>query len=103
GTPAANRKYEWELSIDKTDFSPKKFTDYNFSIDKSLYISEVYRKGETNAKGSASENYQVDKKYIDHGVLKANIHLTAFDETGRPVHRYEQVQIFTQSIFFGIK
>ncbi len=103
GTPAVNRKYNWELNIEKADFSPKKYRDYNFSIDKSIYISTVYRNGATNSKGQAFENYSIDKKYVDNGLLRANIHATAFDETGRPVHRYENIQIYTQSTFFGIK
>lgn len=103
GTPAANRKYDWELNINKVNFSPKKYPDYNFSIDKSFYFSSIYRNGSTNSKGQAVESYKLDSKLTNNGLLKANIHVTVFDETGRPVHRYENIDIYTQSTFFGIK
>lgn len=103
GTPAANRKYEWELNVDKKEFRPKGFEDYNFNIVKSFYFPSVFKSGTTSQDGSASEPIEIKSELAETGILKGNIRATVFDETGRPVHRYANFDIYTQSNFIGIK
>lgn len=104
GTPAANRKYEWELNLNKTDFSPKGYEDYTFRVVKNFYFSTVFKSGSTAGDGSATETFTLnDSKLSETGLLKGNIRTTVFDETGRPVHRYASFDVYTQPTFFGIK
>lgn len=103
GTPAANRNYEWELNISKIHFQPKGYENYLFDVTKNLSFNTVLRSGSTNAAGQASEQYKLDSSLKETGVLQGNVHLTVFDETGRPVHRYAQFKLFTQPVFFGIR
>ena len=103
GTPAANRKYEWELNLDKIAFQPKGFESYNFEIVKDFYYSTVFRTGVTDAQGMAHEAIALDSKLTATGLLRGNIHTTVFDETGRPVHRYANFEVYTQPAFIGIQ
>src|SRR5690606_18138548 len=102
GTPAANRKYEWKLNLDKGTFRPKGFENYNFDIIKDFYYSTVFRTGVTDAQGMAHEAIALDSKLAETGLLRGNIHTTVFDETGRPVHRYANFEVYTQPVFIGI-
>ncbi len=103
GTPAANRNYEWELNLDKSVFRPKGFADYNFAVVKDFYYSTVFRSGTTDERGMANEAIALDSKLAETGLLRGNIHTTVFDETGRPVHRYVNFEVYSQPVFFGIR
>lgn len=102
GTAAANRNYQCELNMSKATFSPKGFDDYDFEIKNEIGFSSILHEGKTNEKGTANESFEI--KNIDNaGLVKGNIMATVFDETGRPVHRYEHFEVFTQNYFVGIK
>lgn len=103
GTPAAHRKYEWELNLDKNIFRPKGFEEYNFEIEKDFYYNTVFRTGTTDEQGKAQEAIALDSQLKEIGLLRGNIHTTVFDETGRPVHRYANFEIYTQPVFIGMK
>ncbi len=103
GTPAANRNYEWELNISKRDFEPKGYEAYNFTVSKQFDFSSIFRSGVTDAHGAAIERVTLDTNLTETGLLKGHIRTSVFDETGRPVHRYANVDIFTQHTFVGIK
>ena len=51
----------------------------------------------------ATPSTNTDQDLSDNGLLRGSIHSTVFDETGRPVHRYEKFDIYTQPYFIGIK
>lgn len=103
GTPAANRNYQLELNIRKTDFKPKGFDEYNFTVQKEANFNPVLRTGVTKENGDANELVVIGNEYSNTGLLQGNIQATVFDETGRPVHRYAHFNIFTQPTFIGIK
>lgn len=103
GTPAMNRNYEMELNLKKVAFTSKEFPDYDFTIRKDFYESPQLHEGKTNEKGSARETFTLSEDLKDNGQLKGSIMATVFDETGRPVHRFANVDIFTQPYFIGIK
>jgi len=102
GTPAAGRNYECELNMDKQAFSPDKFPDYNFNISNDFHFNTDQTEGKTDDKGNATESFELgDLEGV--GMLKGNIMATVFDETGRPVHRYANFTVYTQSAFAGIR
>jgi uncharacterized protein YfaS (alpha-2-macroglobulin family) len=103
GTPAANRNYDWELNISKTPLLFKEYKDYYFDVTNNLDFKTVLRSGKTGAGGGVAENFEIPNDLVETGLLKGNISATVFDETGRPVHRYAQFDIYTQPVFLGIK
>jgi uncharacterized protein YfaS (alpha-2-macroglobulin family) len=103
GPPAANRNYEAEIQVKQKYFSPKKYPTYSFGIDnRSLSFDKIVKEGSTDESGNATINYAVPDMFTNVGVLQANFYATVFDETGRPVSRSTNVDIFTQNVFFGI-
>ena len=103
GTPAANRNYDCELNLNKVTFSPKNLDNYTFDIKNNFEFVPVLRSGKTNDMGGAKESFILQSEIEDAGLLKGNISSTVFDETGRPVHRFEHFDIYTQKVFLGIK
>ncbi|HVZ97259.1 MAG TPA: MG2 domain-containing protein, partial [Chitinophagaceae bacterium] len=102
GTPAANRKYECELNLSKSVFSSKKFPRYDFSVVNNFSFNSDLHVSKVNEKGSATEVFQLPKDIANTGVLQGNLAATVFDETGRPVHRYQDFTVYTQPLFIGI-
>jgi len=103
GTPASNRNYEYEMNLRKIDFAPKGFEDYHFTVSKDMDFKTIFKTGATNENGMATELVELSKEYSGTGLLQGNIRSTVFDETGRPVHRYAHLRIYTQPTFIGIK
>lgn len=103
GTPAANRNYQCELNMDKATFTAKDFDDYDFSIRNDFNFSTVLREGQTAERGNATELFGIGPELKDAGFVKGNIMATVFDETGRPVHRYEHFTVYAQPYYIGIK
>lgn len=102
GTPAVGRNYECELNVDKSIFTAKNYPDYNFKVENDLSFSTVVRNGKTDERGGAIVNMGLNN-ISDVGMLDGNVMATVFDETGRPVHRYEHFTVYTYPIFAGIK
>ncbi len=103
GTPAANRKYECELNLDKSVFSSKKYPNYDFSVVNNFSFNSDLHVSKVNEKGSGTEVFQLPKDIVNTGLLQGNLAATVFDETGRPVHRYQDFTVYTQPLFIGIK
>ncbi len=103
GTPAMNRNWEAELNLDKAAFTAKDYDDYDFAITKELSLSPQLSTGQTDEKGSAHATFGIPQEAAEAGMLKGTIAATVFDETGRPVHRYEHLKVYTQPYFIGIK
>lgn len=104
GPPAANRKYELVQSINRKQFNAPNYPDYSFDIQSNdRLISNVIRQGITDEQGLGKEEFGFKDVEPQSGVLKANYYLTVFDETGRPVNRMAEAEVFTQNVFFGIK
>jgi hypothetical protein len=104
GPPASGRNYEVELSIQQTNFYPKKNSDYTYYIHgKHGSFSNILRENKTDAEGRAHEEFDIPQEYRNMGVLRSTIFSTVFDETGRPVNRVEGLTIYTQEVFYGIK
>ena len=103
GTPAANMNYQCELNLSKDVFSAKKFSDYDFSVVNNFSFNTDLHSGKVDEKGSAMENFQLPKDIANIGILKGDLMATVFDETGRPVHRYQDFKVYTQPVFIGIK
>lgn len=103
GTPAIGRNYDIELNMDKKALVLKQFQDYNFSIKNDYNFSPQFKQGKTDNNGHAKTSFSFDRKMKNIGMLQGNVMATAFDETGRPVHRYQHLTVYTQSTFIGIK
>jgi hypothetical protein len=104
GPPAAHRKYETEIQVSKKYFSPEKFDGYDFSLaNQTSFFDKQVMEGTTDAEGNAAIEYMVPETYANMGALQTSFYTTVFDETGRPVSRLSNVDIFTQDVFFGIK
>lgn len=103
GTPAMNRNWECELNLQKQAFSSDKYDDYNFSLSKDFSFSTALQNGTTDEKGGASATFGLSTDYAEAGLITGNIMATVFDETGRPVHRYEHFKVYTQPYFIGVK
>ena len=104
GPPAANRNYQIELSTKRKYFYSKENRGYNYHIEGAeKYFERKYWEGETDDAGQGEQDYQIPISYKNMGVLQSDIYTTVFDETGRPVNRLNNVNIYTQDVFLGIK
>lgn len=103
GTPAANLNYQCELNLDKATFDSKKFPDYDFSVVNNFSFNTDMHSAKVDESGAATETFQLPKDISNIGLLKGNLMATVFDETGRPVHRYQEFTVYTQPVFIGIK
>ncbi|MBX2904892.1 MAG: alpha-2-macroglobulin family protein [Taibaiella sp.] len=104
GTPAANKNYECVYRLSKGTFSSDRYPDYSFAIHNDINAPEETKEGKTDAKGAASENFDISAAMIaDAGIVNGNVTATVFDETGRPLHRYAHFNVYTQPVFVGIK
>jgi uncharacterized repeat protein (TIGR01451 family) len=105
GTPAADRNYEVQFSLDKTSFSPKGYDTWSFDIKGTDHVNmpTSFRQGKTGADGSLREALYIDPLLRETGKLSGRAFVTVFDETGRPVNRAAGFEVNTQQIFFGTK
>lgn len=103
GTPAAGRNYHCEMNLKKISFTSDKFDGYDFELHNDLNFNTDLREGKTDEKGGGAETFKLDDNLKDAGLVSGNIMATVFDETGRPVHRYEHFKVYGQPVFAGIK
>ena len=104
GPPAANRNYEVDIQVKQKYFDPEKFEDYNFSMaNQTTTFDNDKREGKTDEQGNAAETFEYKDAYKDKGLLEAKFYTTVFDETGRPVSRVSSLDIYTQTVFLGVK
>lgn len=105
GPPAAGRNYEMQFLLRRREFKPKGYADYTFSIrtKNDIAIDDVVQQGKTDSEGVAVQAFGIPAGLSDIGLLAGRVYATVFDETGRPVNRLEQVDVYTQDVFFGIK
>ncbi len=105
GPPAADRNYEMECGVKRKYFSPKGFSDYTFDLSGKLATTfeKDLRQGKTSSSGNFSETFKISEEYKNCGLLEGTIFTTVFDESGRPVNRLNQFEVFTQDVFYGIK
>jgi hypothetical protein len=103
GPPAAGRKTENELRISRKAFTAKGYDNYNFSITTptEIYFENIVNEGITDASGKNEQVFKLPE-FSNIGLLNGRLFTTVFDETGRPVNRYTEVEIRTQNTFFGI-
>lgn len=103
GPPAANRNYEVEIQVKQKMLYPRKYNAFTFNLsNQKSFFDKKLLEGKTNAEGQASESYTVPELYQNIGLLQASFYTTVFDETGRPVSRSNNIDIYTQSVFYGI-
>ncbi len=104
GPPASGRKVESELRISRANFNHPRFEAYNFSITTpgEITFDQQIMEGTTGADGKLKQVFQLPS-FSNIGLLNARLFTTVFDETGRPVNRYTEAKINTQSAFIGIK
>ena len=103
GTPAANRAFQCEFNLRKAVFTAKAFPDYDFTVKNNFSFNTDYRSNKVNENGAAIESFLIPNDIINTGMLDGNMMATVFDETGRPVHRYQNFTVYTQPVFIGIK
>jgi uncharacterized protein YfaS (alpha-2-macroglobulin family) len=102
GPPASFRNYEIEFQVKKKAFKPKGWEDYSFSLTDETPLGDSRRTGQLDANGRAAERLPLEAAWQDAGLLSGRIFASVFDENGRPVHRYREVEVLTQNLFFGI-
>jgi len=104
GTPAAGRRFETELRLNRKQLTSKALPEYSFNIEtKNMpVLASIVQQGNTDAEGKAASILQ-SAAYRDIGLLEGKIYTTVFDETGRPVNRLNVVEIPTQQVYFGIR
>lgn len=104
GPPAAHKNYEATCDIDFGIFKSDKLPGYIFNVVRpaNTNFTQLTNNGTTDDKGHANITFQLppDK---NTGMLQGRAIVSVFDETGRPVNRSEDFNIFTQSTFYGIK
>jgi len=104
GPPAALRNYEAEVQLKPKTFRAKGFNDYDFNLaNGERSFEKTIKEGKTDEGGNAMETYEVPSLYKNTGLLQANFYTTVFDETGRPVSRLTNAEVYTQDVFHGIK
>lgn len=105
GPPAANRNYEVEVQLSRKYFSPKQYSDYNFSLSgiNNQYYKRIFKDGKTSESGMISQTFSFPPSYKNSGVLSGRVYTTVFDESGRPVNRINSFELQTQKYFYGIK
>ena len=104
GPPAANRNYEMEVQVKQKQFTAKNFPGFDFELDNQRSFSDKeLKEGKTDANGNSVESYSVPDMYKNVGLLQASFYTTVFDETGRPVSRVTNADIYTQDVFHGVK
>ena len=102
GPPASNRNYEVQLNYKRKPFMPKGFPQYTFHVDNKNDFGSQVREGKTDKQGEFAEKYPIPNQYQDMGVLEGTLFTTVFDESGRPVNRVLDFDVYTQDVFYGI-
>lgn len=103
GTPASERNWEAELSLNRYYFSSKKFPSYNFAIyGGESYLPAKTTEGTTDDNGEATAVFDVPSEYVNLGILNGRILTTVFDESGRPVYDVQDFKVITQNVLLGI-
>jgi uncharacterized protein YfaS (alpha-2-macroglobulin family) len=104
GTPAGNRKYEVNGTINRKNLIIKGLEDYDFTLYGGIpnVGSLPLREGETDENGKLAVNYELPPVKFA-GLLEGNIYVTVFDETGRPVGNKRSFEFETQDIYYGVK
>jgi len=106
GPPAAGRKFEINYNITRKSFASKDFPGYSFDVktdNKTSFSPNNVIEGKTDEQGNASDIFSAKDEWKDQGLLNGKIFATVFDESGRPVNRVRQFDIYTQQIFYGMK
>jgi alpha-2-macroglobulin len=105
GPPAAKRSYEVSMLVVPRTFAVKRYPSYAFDVDMgdAHVVGRVERTGTLDDQGRATERFVVDSTLRNSGLLQARFFVTVFDESGRPVHRFEQRDVRTQPVMFGVK
>ena len=102
GPPAQNRNFEINMDLKRKVFSPPNISGYSFHTEGNKNFGEVLRQGKTDENGHFSESFDIPKEYADMGLLGGKFFATVFDESGRPVNRQANFEVYTQDIFYGI-
>ncbi len=103
GPPASDRNYELEVFYRTTDFRPKSYSNYNFSlVNEGLSLEDFSSRGKTDNQGQIMQLTTIPKRFRNIGIINGTADLTVFDETGRTVSRNAKFKIFTQDVFAGI-
>jgi uncharacterized protein YfaS (alpha-2-macroglobulin family) len=104
GTPARKRPYEMLLSIRPAEFVAKRYPAYTFSVfaNSQSVMRELTAEGTLDEDGRMSTSFTIDTALRNVGPLRATLHTTVIDESGRPIHRGQRVAVTTQSAYFGI-
>ncbi|TAF33777.1 MAG: alpha-2-macroglobulin family protein [Cytophagales bacterium] len=111
GPPAADRRYEITLQVQRKDFTPvaeaKKLTEYYFGVTSNgqteVQLDDQVRTGNTDEQGKFTETFSLPAEMEKKGFYEAKLYSTVFDETGRSVSRSLTVGVHTQDVFFGLK
>ncbi|MBD0403382.1 alpha-2-macroglobulin [Flammeovirga sp. EKP202] len=105
GTPASDRSYEIDFSLNRKNIYVKELSEYNFNLkgNISLRYEDHLRQSKTDAAGNFSETFLIEDIYKNSGILEGKLYTTVFDESGRPVRRLNTIEIPTQDYFLGVK
>ncbi len=102
GPPASDRNYEMDFSLVRKEFRAKGFENYTFTIENQTKFEHELRQGTTDGNGLAKQDFPLKESFKDIGLLEGKVFVTVFDETGRPLNRVKNFDVFTQNVFYGI-
>ncbi|MGL4632073.1 MAG: MG2 domain-containing protein, partial [Leadbetterella sp.] len=93
GPPAADRKFETDISIRRKRFTAKGFNDFTFGMSSDQKFENQVTDGITDAAGTAKIPVVLPDNMANNGLLEGKAIVSVFDETGRPVHRQKVFDI----------
>lgn len=104
GPPASGRNWEFESTFDPFPFKSKKFPEFNF-IDYSVstnYYDPIILSGQTDDNGKANVSCYIPNNLQSSGIINMRAKTAVFDETGRPVYQYSQIEVYPKKYYIGI-
>jgi uncharacterized protein YfaS (alpha-2-macroglobulin family) len=105
GAPAANHKYEVDVSLQHTPYRSERYPEHNFraSTPNETYIENGFMEGKLDEAGKASESYQTPGQVKSGGYLRGTAYVSVFDLTGRTVSRAVDFKLFPNKYYLGLK
>lgn len=105
GEKAAGMRFEANTFFNHAKFDSKKYPEYDFSsfARKNEALPPYIIDGILNENGQATVNYSVPYELWGNEKIIANMFITIFDLTGRPVNRSISFEIYPRRHFIGLK
>ncbi|MEM6262033.1 MAG: alpha-2-macroglobulin, partial [Bacteroidota bacterium] len=105
GAPAANHRYEVDISLSHRSFSSKKYPEFQFynTSTRQTSLSNAYSDGDLDDNGKARVSYQLPTGIKTGGYLQGRAVVSVFDLTGRTVNRFVPFKAYPRNSFIGLR